>query len=122
MTHPPTTISDTLAVHAGVHADPATGAIMTPICTRPRPSSRLTSTSNWLMTTRRAGNPTHRAGGIGSAEGGRFGLSFRPGAATDTVLRPVRPGERVLCGIDLYGGTFACSTRCWPITASSLIM
>ncbi|MEZ4539497.1 MAG: cystathionine gamma-synthase [Chloroflexota bacterium] len=108
MTTPTNDHFDTLAVHAGVHADPATGAIMTPIY----------QTSTFVQTDinehkgydyARAGNPTRTAleEALAAVEGGRFGLSFASGmAAIDTVLRLVRPGERVLCGNDLYGGTF----------------
>lgn len=108
MTTPTNDHFDTLAVHAGVHADPATGAIMTPIY----------QTSTFVQTDinehkgydyARAGNPTRTAleEALAALEGGRFGLSFASGmAAIDTVLRLVRPGERVLCGNDLYGGTF----------------
>ena len=99
---------DTLAVHAGVEPDPATGAIMTPIY----------QTSTFVQTYinehkgydyARAGNPTRTAleNALAALEGGRFGLSFASGmAAIDTVLRLVRPGETVICGNDVYGGTF----------------
>lgn len=108
MTIPTNDRFDTIAVHAGVHADPATGAIMTPIY----------QTSTFVQTDinehkgydyARAGNPTRSAleEALAALEGGRFALSFASGmAAIDTVLRLVRPGERVLCGNDLYGGTF----------------
>src|SRR5690606_29094755 len=108
MTTPTNDRFDTIAVHAGVHADPATGAIMTPIY----------QTSTFVQTDinehkgydySRAGNPTRTAleEALAALEGGRFGLSFSSGmAAIDTLLRLVMPGERVICGNDLYGGTF----------------
>jgi len=108
MTTPNNDRFETIAVHAGVHADPATGAIMTPIY----------QTSTFVQTDinehkgydySRAGNPTRTAleEALAALEGGRFALSFASGmAAIDMVLRLVRPGERVLCGNDLYGGTF----------------
>jgi cystathionine beta-lyase/cystathionine gamma-synthase len=98
----------TLAVHAGVEPDPATGAIMTPIY----------QTSTYAQTGinehkgfdyARTDNPTRSAlqSAVAALEGGRFGLTFSSGmAAIDTVLRLVRPGERVIAGNDLYGGTF----------------
>jgi cystathionine beta-lyase/cystathionine gamma-synthase len=98
----------TLAVHAGVEPDPATGAIMTPIY----------QTSTYVQTTpnehkgydySRADNPTRAAleNALAALEGGRFGLAFASGmAAIDAVLRLVRPGETVICGNDVYGGTF----------------
>ncbi len=99
---------DTLAVHAGVEPDPATGAIMTPIY---QTSTYVQTTPNEHMgyDYSRAGNPTRTAleNALAVLEGGRFGLSYASGmAAIDTVLRLVRPGETVICGNDVYGGTF----------------
>ncbi len=99
---------DTLAVHAGVEPDPATGAIMTPIY---QTSTYVQTTPNEHMgyDYSRAGNPTRTAleNALAALEGGRFGLSYASGmAAIDTVLRLVRPGETVICGNDVYGGTF----------------
>ena len=99
---------DTLAVHAGVSPDPTTGAVMTPIY----------QTSTYAQTGinehkgydyARTDNPTRSAlqAALAALEGGRYGLAFSSGmAAIDTLLRLVAPGERVLCGNDLYGGTF----------------
>lgn len=99
---------NTLAVHAGVSPDPATGAVMTPIY----------QTSTYAQTGinehrgydyARSDNPTRTAlqAALAGLEGGRFGLAFSSGmAAIDTLLRLVQPGERVVCGNDLYGGTF----------------
>jgi len=99
---------ETIAVHAGVEPDPATGAIMTPIY----------QTSTFVQTDInehkgydycRAGNPTRTAleNALAGLEGARFGLSYSSGmAAIDTVMRLVKPGETVLCGNDVYGGTF----------------
>ncbi len=108
MTATPDDRFDTLAVHAGVEHDPTTGAIMTPIY----------QTSTFVQTDinehkgydySRAGNPTRAAleNALSALEGGRFGLSFSSGmAAIDTIMRLVRPGETVICGNDVYGGTF----------------
>jgi cystathionine beta-lyase/cystathionine gamma-synthase len=99
---------DTLAVHAGVEHDPTTGAIMTPIYqTSTYAQTDVNEHKGYDYT--RAGNPTRTAleNALAALEGGRFGLSFASGmAAIDTVLRLVRPGETVLCGNDVYGGTF----------------
>ena len=99
---------DTLAVHAGISPDPQTGAVMTPIY----------QTSTYAQTDvavhkgyeySRTDNPTrtvlHNA--IAALEQGRHALAFASGmAAIDTLLRLVRPGEHVLSGNDVYGGTF----------------
>lgn len=99
---------DTLAVHAGVSPDPTTGAVMTPIY----------QTSTYAQTGinehkgydyARSDNPTRSAlqAALAALEGGRYGLAFSSGmAAIDTLARLVAPGERIICGNDLYGGTF----------------
>ena len=99
---------NTRAVHAGMEPDPATGAVMTPIY----------QTSTYAQTGinehrgydyARTDNPTRSAlqPALAALEGGRYGLAFSSGmAAIDTLLRLVAPGQRVVCGNDLYGGTF----------------
>ncbi|MCI0397899.1 MAG: cystathionine gamma-synthase [Chloroflexi bacterium] len=99
---------ETLAVHAGVEPDPATGAVMTPIY--------QTSTYAQADVGRHQGydysrtdNPTRTAlqTAMAALEGGRHALAFSSGmAAIDTLLRLVRPGDHVICGNDVYGGTF----------------
>ena len=57
----------------------------------------------------RTGNPTRTAleANLAVLEGGQFGLSFASGmAAIDTVLHLLAPGEHVLAGNDVYGGTY----------------
>ena len=99
---------NTRAVHAGMEPDPSTGAVMTPIY----------QTSTYAQTGinehrgydyARTDNPTRSAlqTALAALEGGRYGLAFSSGmAAIDTLLRLVAPGQRVVCGNDLYGGTF----------------
>ncbi|MBK8024801.1 MAG: cystathionine gamma-synthase [Chloroflexi bacterium] len=99
---------DTLAVHAGVEPEPVTGAIMTPIF----------QTSTYVQAApaqhtgyeySRTDNPTRTAlqAALAALEGGRYGLAFASGlAATDTVLRLFKPGDHVLVGNDVYGGTY----------------
>ena len=99
---------ETLAIHAGQHPDPSTGAVMTPIY----------QTSTYVQDAvgehkgyeySRTGNPTRTAleDCLAALEGGKYGLAFASGmAAIDTVLRLVAAGEHVLAGNDVYGGTF----------------
>ena len=106
MTHPPHI--ETLAMHAGQQPDPSTGAVMTPIY----------QTSTYVQDGvgkhkgyeyARTANPTRAAleACLAELEGGRFGLCFSSGmAAIDTLLRLVKPGEHVLAGDDVYGGTY----------------
>jgi cystathionine beta-lyase/cystathionine gamma-synthase len=99
---------ETLAIHAGVEPDPTTGAIMTPIY----------QTSTFVQSApgehkgydySRSGNPTRTAleACIAELEGGRYGLAFASGlAAIDTVMRLLNPGDHVIVGNDVYGGTY----------------
>lgn len=99
---------ETLAVHAGVEPDPLTGAVMTPIYqTSTFAQEQVGQHKGYEYA--RTDNPTRSAlqTALAALEGGRFGLAFASGmAAIDTLLRLVGPGERVICGNDLYGGTF----------------
>ena len=104
---------ETLAIHAGQQPDPSTGAVMTPIY----------QTSTYVQEGvgrhrgheyARTSNPTRSAleACLASLEGGRYGLCFSSGmAAIDTLLRLVKPGEHVLAGDDVYGGTYRLFTR-----------
>jgi cystathionine beta-lyase/cystathionine gamma-synthase len=99
---------DTLAIHAGQEPDPTSGAVMTPIV--------LASTFAQDGPGRhkgyeysRSGNPTRRAleACIAALEGGEHGLAFSSGlGATATLLHTLGPGDHVLSGDDVYGGTF----------------
>jgi len=49
---------------------------------------------------------------IASLENAQYGLAFSSGmAATDTVLRLLRPGDEVITGNDLYGGSYRIFTK-----------
>ncbi len=57
----------------------------------------------------RAGNPTRTAleGCLASLEGARHAIAFGSGcAATTAILLTLKSGDHVLCGDDVYGGTF----------------
>ncbi|MEY2835831.1 MAG: hypothetical protein RLZZ557_1493 [Bacteroidota bacterium] len=95
-------------IHAGAHPDPGTGAIMTPIF----------QTSTYVQEApgvhkgyeyARSQNPTRAAleEALAVIEEGRFGLAFSSGvAATDAVMKLMKPGDEVICGNDMYGGTY----------------
>jgi cystathionine beta-lyase/cystathionine gamma-synthase len=99
---------DTLAIHAGQEPDPATGAIMTPVY--------LTSTyvqsapgDHKGYDYSRSGNPTRTAleSLIATLEGARYGLAFASGLASiDTLMRLFNPGDHIIVGNDVYGGTY----------------
>jgi cystathionine beta-lyase/cystathionine gamma-synthase len=95
-------------IHAGAHPDPSTGAIMTPIY----------QTSTYVQEApgvhkgyeyARSQNPTRFAleEALAVIEEGNYGLAFASGvAATDTVMRLLKPGDEVIAANDMYGGTY----------------
>lgn len=103
----------TKAVHAGQSADPATGAIMTPVY--------LTSTYVQEAPGKHKGydysrtvHPTRQAleANLAALEGARFGLCFGSGmAATSTVIQALSAGDHVISCNDLYGGTYRVFTK-----------
>ncbi len=99
---------ETACVHAGQRHDPATGAVMTPIYQTSTYAQPTVGASQGYEYSRTA-NPTRTAleDAIASLESGAFGLAFASGmAAIDTILRLLRPGDHVLAGNDVYGGTY----------------
>lgn len=99
---------ETLAIHAGQGPDPATGAIMTPIYqTSTYVQQGIGKHQGYEYS--RTGNPTRKAleDCLAALEEGDFGLAFASGmAASDTLLRLLAPGDHVLAGNDVYGGTY----------------
>jgi cystathionine beta-lyase/cystathionine gamma-synthase len=99
---------DTLAIHAGQEPDPSSGAVMQPIVL----SSTFAQDGPGVhkgYDYSRSGNPTRRAleQCLAALEGARHGFAFASGCgATTTVLHTLRPGDHVVCGDDVYGGTF----------------
>ena len=99
---------ETLCIHGGQHPDPIHGAVMTPIVlasTFAQKSPGQYESYDYS----RAGNPTRTAleGCLASLEGAKHGVAFGSGcAATSAILLGLRTGDHVLCGDDVYGGTF----------------
>ena len=97
----------TRAVHAGVEPDPSTGAIMTPIFqTSTYVQEAVGVHKGWEYS--RSHNPTRAAleSAFAELENGQYGLAFASGlAAIDAVLKTLKPGDEVIAGQDLYGGT-----------------
>ena len=103
----------TKLIHAGVEPDPTTGAIMTPIY----------QTSTYVQAGpgvnkgyeyARSQNPTRKAleDALAVIENGKYGLCFSSGvAATDAVIKLLHPGDEVIAGNDLYGGTYRLFTK-----------
>ena len=98
----------TKAIHAGVHPDPTTGAIMTPIY----------QTSTYVQESpgkhkgyeySRTHNPTRTAlqNALAALENGKHGICYASGlAATDAVLKMYRPGDEIIATNDIYGGSY----------------
>ena len=103
---------ETLAIHAGQMPDPTTGAVMTPIYQTSTYAQKKMGEAVYDYS--RTINPTRSAlqDCIAALEGGAHGLAFSSGmAATDTILRLLKPGDHVLAGNDVYGGTFRIFTK-----------
>ncbi len=99
---------ETLAIHAGQDPDTASGAVMTPIYQTSTYAQEAVGQHKGYEYSR-TGNPTRTAleTCLAALEGTDFGLAFASGmAATDAVLRLLEPGDHVLAGNDVYGGTF----------------
>jgi cystathionine gamma-lyase len=103
----------TKAIHAGAEPDPSTGAIMTPIF----------QTSTYVQASpgkhkgyayARGKNPTREAlqKNIAALENAQHCLCFSSGmGAMDAVIKLLRPGDEVVTGDDLYGGSYRMFTK-----------
>jgi len=100
---------ETLAIHAGQAPDPTTGAVMTPIYQVSTYAQDGVGNHKGYEYSR-TDNPTRTAlqDCLAALEGAKHGLSFASGlAATDVLVRALtRPGDHVVCGDDVYGGTY----------------
>jgi cystathionine gamma-lyase len=98
----------TRAIHAGQRPEPLAGAIMTPVY--------LTSTyvqdglgENKGYEYARGKNPTREAleRNVAALEGGRHGFAFSSGmGCLDSIMKLFRSGDHVVCGENVYGGSF----------------
>jgi cystathionine beta-lyase/cystathionine gamma-synthase len=103
----------TKAIHAGQEPDPSTGAIMTPIF----------QTSTFVQASpgkhqgyayARGKNPTRTAleKCLASLENANHALCFSSGmGAIDAVIKLLNPGDEVITGNDLYGGSYRMFTK-----------
>lgn len=98
----------TKAIHAGVHPDESTGAIMTPIYqTSTYVQDGVGNHKGYEYS--RTQNPTRHAleKNIAAIENGKFGACFGSGlAAIDCVIKMLNPGDEVISTNDLYGGSY----------------
>jgi cystathionine beta-lyase/cystathionine gamma-synthase len=100
---------DTLAVHAGQEPDELTGAVAPPIYQTSTYAQPAVGRPQRGYEYARSQNPTRERleRAVATLEGGEHGLAFASGsAATTTLAELVAPGEEVVVGDDVYGGTF----------------
>ncbi len=99
---------ETLAIHAGQAPEPQTGAIVVPIyqtATYAQPAIGQHKGYEYSRTH----NPTRKAleECLAALEHGKYGLAFASGmAATSTTMALFNKGDHVICGDDVYGGTY----------------
>jgi cystathionine gamma-lyase/cystathionine beta-lyase len=103
----------TKAIHAGAQPDPTTGAIMTPIY----------QTSTYVQESpgknkgygyARGKNPTRSAleKNLAALEDAKHCICFSSGmGAEDAVMKLLSPGDEVITGDDLYGGSYRMFTK-----------
>jgi cystathionine gamma-lyase len=99
----------TRAIHAGQEPDPATGAVMTPVFLTSTYKQDAPGKPRGGYEYSRTSNPTRTAlqANLASLESGAWGLCFSSGlAATNALLDRLVPGDHVVAGNDLYGGTY----------------
>lgn len=98
----------TKAIHAGVHPDESTGAIMTPIYqTSTYVQEGVGNHKGYEYS--RTQNPTRHAleKNIAAIENGKHGACFGSGlAAIDCIIKMLSPGDEVISTNDLYGGSY----------------
>jgi cystathionine beta-lyase/cystathionine gamma-synthase len=97
----------TLAVHAGQHPDPQTGAVNVPVyLSSTFELTGIGTDRGWDYT--RAGNPTRDRleAALAALEGGHSGHAFASGmAAIHALVAQYRTGDHILCSRDVYAGT-----------------
>jgi cystathionine gamma-lyase len=98
----------TRAIHAGQRPDPMSGAIMTPIYqTSTYVQEGLGRNKGYEYA--RGKNPTREAleRNVAALEGGRHGFAFSSGmGCLDSIMKLFRAGDHIVCGENVYGGTF----------------
>ena len=98
----------TRAIHAGQRPEPLAGAIMTPVyLTSTYVQEGLGKHKGYEYA--RGKNPTREAleRNVAALEGGRHGFAFASGTACiDSITKLFRAGDHIVCGENVYGGTF----------------
>ncbi len=100
---------DTLAVHAGAEPDELTGAVAPPIYQTSTYEQDAVGKPRRGYEYARSQNPTRERleRAVAALEGGRHGFAFSSGsAATAAIAELAEPGEEIVVGDDVYGGTY----------------
>ena len=100
---------ETRAIHEGQQPDPVTGSVIVPVYqTSTFEQEGVGQPRGYAYS--RAGNPTREAleKVLASLEQGKFGLAFASGVAATTAVfhALLRPGDHVIVGDNIYGGTY----------------
>jgi cystathionine gamma-lyase len=105
---------ETRAIHAGQVSDPINGAIMTPVYLTSTYEQDAPAVPRQGYEYSRTTNPTRTAleENLASLESGAWGLTFASGlGATNALLARFNPGDHIVTGDDLYGGTYRIFTQ-----------
>jgi cystathionine beta-lyase/cystathionine gamma-synthase len=98
----------TTAIHAGQEPEARTGSVVVPIF-QTTTYAQHTLGEHVKYDYGRTINPTREAWetNIAALENGKFGFAFASGMSTiATALSLIKPGEHVIAGSDMYGGTY----------------
>lgn len=104
---------NTKTIHGGQKHEEATGSVMTPIF-QTSTYAQSSPGVNKGYEYSRAANPTRTAleNSFAAIENGTHGFAFASGlSAIDCILKMLNPGDEIIAGDDLYGGTYRMFTR-----------
>jgi cystathionine gamma-lyase len=104
----------TLAVHAGAHLDPSTGAVIAPISLSTTFAQIAVGKPVGAYEYSRSSNPNRDSfeEAIAALEHARYALAFSSGSATTaTILQSLAAGSHVISVSDVYGGTHRYFTK-----------
>ena len=104
---------NTKTIHGGQKHEEATGSVMPPIFQTSTYAQSSPGTHKGYEYSR-AANPTRTAleNNFAAIENGTHGFAFSSGlSAIDCVLKMLHPGDEIITGDDLYGGTYRMFSR-----------
>ena len=105
---------NTKTIHGGQHHEKVTGSVMPPVFQTSTFAQVSPGKPVGDYEYSRAANPTRTAleDALASIENGTKGLAFSSGlAATDSVMKLLKPNDEVIAMDDLYGGTYRMFAR-----------